>query len=184
MVGGVGFLDLVHPSLPMLAPRMVTPLPSQLCTMWQAVLQGGHTYLFLGHSLLPSTNEPFPSMWWWHAFCVGLKPCWMRNTLFLQVSLFSLCPWLLVYPSCWWPCVEDRVMVNTKRCHDLGMQWLWPKEFKRWYGWKICLLYVYAAKFHTIYSPWPKHELLLIIVHIFCVLWIRIAFVAIINEAQ
>lgn len=65
--------------------------PSQLYTMRQTVPQGGRSYLFLGQSLLPTTNEPFPSIWWPHAFRVELKPCWMKYTLFLQESLFSLC---------------------------------------------------------------------------------------------
>lgn len=148
------------PSLPTVTLGRVTPPPSQLCTMGQAVLQGGHAYLFLEHPLLSSTYDPFPSMCWQGTLCIIFThagwgahfPC--RNHFSYSVHF------PLYIPLHGGPCAEGRMTVNIKRGHDLGRQWLWPKEFKRWHVWKMYLFYVYATKFHAINSVWSENEFL------------------------
>lgn len=37
------------------------------------------------------------------------------------------------------PPLLPRMLLDSKRVHIIGMQRLWPKEFKGTHGWKMCL---------------------------------------------
>ena len=111
-----------------------------------------------------------------------LSTTWWCYVHFLHERDHSSFSWFasgpLTPPSFWWQCMECKGEVNMEREYILETQWWHPGELKRGHGGKM---YIHAIKCQTVHWIWPENNLSFTCS---CILWGRLAFGVIINEAQ